>query len=197
MKIIILGGFLGSGKTTVLLQLAPYLAGCSNSGKNPSVVVLENEISVTDVDTKLLQSRNLTTRNLAAGCICCTSSAQLVDSVQAIARDFDPDYLIVEATGMAYPDSIQETLEKETPYPTKMAALVDASRWRKLKLAMPMFVQSQLRCADVVYVNKADLADPLRLPKLCEELADLAKGAPVCAVSAIGGLDPQVFSVLK
>ena len=122
---------------------------------------------------------------------------QLVDSVKTIVRDLDPDYLIIEATGMAYPDSIRETLEQENQYPIKIAALVDASRWRKLNFAMPMFVQSQLHCADIVYLNKADLVDPSLIPGLCAELGEIANGAPICCVSAIQGLDSQLFSVLK
>lgn len=194
MKVIILGGFLGSGKTTFLLQLAPFLTGCNR--KNPAVVILENEISATDVDTKLLKSRKLTVRNLVAGCICCTSSGQLPDSVAAIQREYDPDYLIVEATGMAYPDAIAEKLETVSNIRAKIAVLADASRWKKLMLAMPGFVLGQLNRADIVFLNKTDLVPETQISELREQIAALTK-APIYAISAAKELDSNLLVLLR
>lgn len=194
MKVLILGGFLGSGKTTLLLQLAPFLA--KNSQKDPGVVVLENELSVTDVDTKMLQSNNLTVRNLAAGCICCSSSRDLVSSVAAIHKDFDPDYLIIEATGMAYPDAIAQTVETECSFRSKIAVLADTSRWEKLSIAMPGFVYGQLSHADVVFLNKADLVSNEKLASVCTQISEKTD-APIYPVSMIHPLDPSLLHLLR
>lgn len=194
MKVIVLGGFLGSGKTTFLLQAAPFLASCSR--KDPAVVVLENEISVTDVDTKLLRSQNLTVRNMAAGCICCTSSGQLPDSVAAIQEEYDPDYLIIEATGMAYPDAIAEILEKEANIPAKIVVLADASRWEKLALAMPNFVYGQLCRADIVFLNKIDLTQSAQVTQLHAQIAANTNAA-VYAITATKELDSGLLALLK
>lgn len=193
MKVIILGGFLGSGKTTLLLQLAPFLA--AGSQKDPAVVVLENEISVTDVDTKLLKSRNLTVQNMAAGCICCTSSAALPISVGSIQNEYDPDYLIIEATGMAYPDVIAKMLETELNIQAKIAVLADATRWKKLQIAMPGFVNGQLNMANVVFLNKIDLVSPECLPDLCTQISSQTN-APVYPVSVSKLLDPALLDLL-
>ena len=193
MNVILLGGFLGSGKTSLLLQLAPYLA--KGSGKDPAVVVLENEISVTDVDTKLLRSLNLTVRNLAAGCICCTSSADLPGSVEKIRQEYAPDWLIIEATGMAYPDAIAAILEQEAGITPKVLVLADASRWKKLNIAMPAFVQGQLVRADVVLLNKVDLVGQEEKERLLSVIESRCT-APVYPVSLKEGLSPEVLSAL-
>ena len=193
MRSIILGGFLGSGKTTLLLQLAPFLA--AGSQKKPAVVVLENEISATDVDAQLLRSRNLTVKNMAAGCICCTSSAALPISVDAIREKYDPDYLIIEATGMAYPDAIAKMLETELNIHAKIAVLADAARWKKLQIAMPGFVNGQLNMANVVFLNKIDLVNPVILPDLCAQIS-AQTNAPIYPVSASKPLDPALLDLL-
>ena len=181
MKFILLGGFLGSGKTTFLLKLAPYLA--VKSRKDPAVVVLENEISNTDVDTKLLESLNLTVRNLAAGCIFCTSAGALPDSVKKIKTDFDPDYLIIETTGMAFPDAIAQTIESENRLPVTVAILADASRWERLNRAMPEFVRGQLKRADMVFLNKTDKVAVEKIEQIRDDLSRLVS-APVYPVQA-------------
>lgn len=193
MKIIILGGFLGSGKTTMLLRLAPHLA--MGSKKDPAVVVLENEISVTDVDSKLLKSQNLTVQNMAAGCVCCTSSAELPISVSAIEKQYDPDYLIIEATGMAYPDAIAEKLKKELGLDSTIIALADASRWKKLSIAMPGFVHGQLNRAAMVLLNKVDLVAQHTVSALQEQIKNQTT-APVFPVCANRPLPQEIFRLL-
>ena len=94
MKIIILGGFLGSGKTTVLMQFGKYLirrAGTEDkTSTDTPVVILENEISEAGVDNQLLSSANFTVQNIFAGCICCTSTASLCESVKQIENTWNP-----------------------------------------------------------------------------------------------------------
>ena len=108
MKTIILGGFLGSGKTTVLLQLAKYITAKPDF---PQVVILENEIGAVGVDNEILEGAALAVESVFSGCICCTGAVDLIDAVQTIESQYEPDWLIVEATGMAQPSSIQTNLK--------------------------------------------------------------------------------------
>ena len=88
MKIIILGGFLGSGKTTVLLQLAKYIT--SQPGK-PQVVILENEIGEVGVDNQLLSGASFAVENIFSGCICCSGAVDLVEGEQSVAGGQHPE----------------------------------------------------------------------------------------------------------
>jgi G3E family GTPase len=187
MKIIILGGFLGSGKTTLLMQLAPYLAGFAPDVKYP-VVVLENEISTTDVDAQMLQDRGMEVRTLTAGCICCTSTQSLLDSLREIHALYEPAYLIIEATGMAFPDSIANTLRECGEQDITIIAMADARRWHKVMRAMPQFLESQLSESKLVFLNKTDLVSPDETETVLQSLKSLTKDAviyPVCARSGI------------
>ena len=189
MKIIILGGFLGAGKTTVLMQFGKYLIRKTKAEKKGAseapVVILENEISEAGVDNQLLSSANFTVQNIFAGCICCTSMATLCESEKQIEETWNPEYLLIEATGMAYPDNIREVLQNEAGKPAAILALADAKRWKRVVRAMPQFVVSQLKDADVILINKKDLVSPEELETVQKEVAGYHPGAeiiPLCAI---------------
>ena len=195
MKVIILGGFLGSGKTTVLLQFARYLTevslkGSADGGSEPvrpgraPVVILENEISEAGVDNRLLSQANFTVETIFSGCICCTSSAQLSESVRQIRERYDPAWLLIEATGMACPDDVRKNIIELTDIDTHILALADAKRWMRVVRAMPVFVKSQLADADVILVNKIDLVDQEALDAVTANVREFNDSALLCQISA-------------
>ena len=196
MKVIIIGGFLGSGKTTVLMELVPYLAKQATGFEHP-VAVLENEIALSDVDSKMLQSRGMEVRTLTAGCICCTASGALEDSVRTIREQFAPAYLVVEATGMAYPDAIAQAVRDAGEDDVRILVLADAKRWKKLKLAMPKFVESQLCHASVVFLNKIDLVEKSAWDDAIKDIEMAAPTVQLFLLSAINGIDESCFYSLQ
>ena len=183
MKIVVLGGFLGSGKTTVLLQFARYLVNTSEAA-NP-VVILENEISEAGVDNQLLSRANFTVENIFAGCICCSSTAALEESVHEIEERYAPEWLLIEATGMAFPDAIRTTLQKAGYEDAGILALADAKRWYRVVRAMEQFVYSQLKDADVILLNKIDLVDAETLEDIKEKASAYNPDARLEAICAV------------
>ncbi len=67
MKLIVVAGFLGSGKTSLLLEIARHLV---DDGR--TVAVIENEIGEVGIDGRLIAEQGLVVRELFGGCICCT-----------------------------------------------------------------------------------------------------------------------------
>ena len=191
MRTLILAGFLGAGKTTVLMELASFLV---RNGK--TVVILENEISSAGVDNQLLKSRGFQVRNIFAGCVCCSSAGVLCQDVHTIRQEFAPDWLIVEATGMAFPDAIQESLLRELGISASVLALVDASRWKRVLGAMRQFAVSQLKGASMVLVNKIDKVGQEALREVTESVEELAPGIPVHPVCAIQPIPETVWKSL-
>ena len=157
MKTVIFGGFLGSGKTSVLLQFARYLTNTCKSEKEHKVVILENEISDQGIDNQVFQNENLTVQNVFSGCICCTNSGYLVGAVKEIQNTYEPEWLLIEATGMAFPGSISDIISQYLNLKSSILVLVDAKRWNRVKLAMPVFAKSQVSDAKVILINKIDL----------------------------------------
>ena len=188
MRTLILAGFLGSGKTTVLMELAGFLV---RNGKQ--VVILENEISSAGVDNQLLKSVGFQVRNIFSGCVCCTSTGALCQDVFEIRQELDPDWLIIEATGMAYPDSIQQSLHRELGIRALILALVDARRWKRLLAAMYQFAVSQLGSASVVLVTKIDQVDADVLTEVVGSVEKIVGQTPICPICAIRPIPEAVW----
>ena len=193
MKTIILGGFLGSGKTTVLLQLAKYITAKPDF---PQVVILENEIGEVGVDNEILEGAALAVESVFSGCICCTGAVDLIDAVQTIESQYEPDWLIVEATGMAQPSSIQTNLKNILGLDSVILAIADASRWSMLMIASPVFVRKQLEGAGLVLLTKTDKTDADALAKAYGEVKECSGGAKVYPVCALDPISENIFEEL-
>ena len=185
MKILLVGGFLGSGKTSFILKLAHHMIedlGIAN------IVILENEIGEISVDDKVLKGSGYQVKGLFAGCVCCTLAGELPSTVRQIERDIHPDWIIMEATGVAFPYSIKENVEGALGLKCKIICLTDAQRWKRLFAAMDHLFRFQLQEADVVLVNKADLVDQETIDKVTADVRSLNADAvivPTCANEAI------------
>ena len=193
MKVIILGGFLGSGKTTVLLQLAKYI---TEQPGQPQVVILENEIGEVGVDNQLLSGSALTVENVFSGCICCSGAVDLVEGVSKIAHDYAPDWLLIEATGMALPSSIEETLSLNFEYDFATLAIADGNRWTRLIKVSPDFVDAQVGCADMVIITKTDKLKAGEAEPVIEDVKAHANGAELYPVNALEPIDKSIFAAL-
>ena len=185
MKILLVGGFLGSGKTSFILKLAHHMIedlGIAN------IVILENEIGEISVDDKVLAGSGYQVKGLFAGCVCCTLAGELPSTVRQIERDINPDWIIMEATGVAFPYNIKENVEGSLGIHCKIVCLTDAQRWKRLFRAMDHLFRYQLMEADVVLVNKIDLVDQEAVDKVIEDVRGLNETAvivPTCANEAI------------
>ncbi len=135
MKILTLGGFLGSGKTSILLQLAHYIVDNSLKSKKNIVAIIENEIGQVGIDDKVLKEKGYNVKDIFSGCVCCSLSGELIAGIQKIHKETDPEWIIIEATGVAMPSNISEVIHKNLNIKPRLITLVDASRWKKIRMA--------------------------------------------------------------
>lgn len=189
MKIAILGGFLGSGKTSVLIQLLHYLAGDMASAEI-KVVVIENEIGEIGIDNALISAEGYTVKNLFAGCVCCTMTGDLVRSIERIQKELSPEWIVVESTGVAYPKRMKDVIQTTFGIVPRICIVVDAKRWHRLLVPMQNLITGQLEEADTVLINKMDLVLPEVLESIRTSVScfnDRAEQLPVCATMPIQG----------
>ena len=180
MRTIVIAGFLGSGKTTVLLQLAKRL---TDDGKR--VAVVENEIGEVGIDGKYVAEHGLLVQELFGGCICCTLTIGLIDALEGLARTFRPDYVLVEPTGIAQPAELAEAVRQ---YSTQSAhvsviTLLDAERYFMLSEVLGPLLEGQISHADVVAVNKCDLVEPPELERIVTDVRALAPRTSLVTMS--------------
>lgn len=195
MKVVVLGGFLGSGKTTVLLEFAREIVSRNKGTKKTPLVIIENEIGDVSVDGKMLSGYSV--KELFAGCICCTLISDLTVTVHDILQEYDPAWLIIEATGMAQPDSIASTIIQYVRVEKILSiVLADASRWDKLMNYMEVFLTQQIRGGDIILLNKTDLVDNEKINIILVRLCEINPSAVVYAVSAKNGIGERLNEIL-
>lgn len=103
MKILIVSGFLGAGKTTFIKHLAKNI--------NMEFVVLENEYADVGVDKDFLDEKNLNVWEMSEGCICCSMMGDFKTSIKAIYHQINPEYLLIEPTGLGMLSSIIRNIQ--------------------------------------------------------------------------------------
>lgn len=104
MKILLVSGFLGAGKTTFIKELAKNI--------NLEFVVLENEYADIGVDKDFLNEKNLNVWEMSEGCICCSMKGDFKSSIKRIYSEINPEYLVVEPTGVGILSSIIENIRE-------------------------------------------------------------------------------------
>ena len=104
MKILLVSGFLGAGKTTFIKEMAKNI--------NLEFVVLENEYADIGIDGDFLDEKNLNVWEMSEGCICCSMKGDFKSSIKKIYFEINPEYLVIEPTGVGMLSSIIENIRE-------------------------------------------------------------------------------------
>ncbi len=183
MKIHVVGGFLGSGKTTLLIRIAQRYV---EDGKK--VTILVNEAGEIGVDGATINNNGLNSIQLQEGCICCTLSGTLQSTMRDIEREFDPDILIIEPTGLALPHKVRELIRGTvTEDDVNTIGICDAMRFDKLREKKEDFLRMQLQRSDVLWINKIDAVDFDKVFEVSSWLRSICPGVPIFMVSGKTG----------
>lgn len=190
MRILLFGGFLGSGKTTTILQVAKYIT----VKRNETVAVIENEIGEAGVDDKLLSDSGLQVRPLFGGCVCCQISSDLISAIREIHETIHPDWLVIEMTGLAVPENIAKLINEYCTFYTafKTVTVVDMGRWLELKEVIGPLVTRQVEKTQLVILNKADISGDDR-NRIIDDIRSIVNDVPVMVVSAADNLPLAVI----
>lgn len=169
MKIKIISGFLGAGKTTCVKNVIKKAGG--------EMAVLVNEFGDVGIDAEMVSKGDIVDMvQLPSGCICCTLQKDLVDAVKEIKTKYNPKRLIIEPSGLAVPSGILEVLEPiKEKYGLEIEAIigiVDADSFlANIHSGLfGDFYTDQLANSDVILINKADLVNEKTIQAIEEEI---------------------------
>ncbi|KJC47086.1 GTPase [Bradyrhizobium sp. LTSP885] len=155
VPILLVAGFLGAGKTTVVNHLLAHAEG-------RRIAAVVNDFGAVNIDAELIAGASDGVVSLSNGCICCTLEGDLLRTLATLLRrDPRPEFIVIETSGVADPSDIVRNLMdpviwKEAPLETVLC-VVDATQ--PASVLNDALVRSQLRAADVVALNKVDLVD--------------------------------------
>lgn len=187
IPVTVIGGYLGSGKTTLVNQL--LAAGTER------LAVLVNDFGEVDIDAALIEQADGDTIALANGCICCSLVDGLAAALDTIANlDPAPDRLVIEASGVADPASVAAYGHGPGLTLDAVVVLVDVEtiRQRAVDRYVGDTVTGQLRSADIVVVNKVDLVTRPEVAEVVAWLEDRVDRALVVEAER-AEVDPAVL----
>ena len=187
--VFLLSGFLGAGKTTLLKRILAWQSDLSDT------VVLVNEFGDVGIDGDLLKQAGSDVVELTSGCICCTLSIDLAQSLTRIWETYQPRRIFIEASGVADPSAIVTVL-RDAPIARhltleKVVTVLDADFWEARENFGRLFY-SQLEMAHLILLNKVDQVDPAKIPLYLKEIHDII---PDCQVvpTVRCAIDPGVL----
>lgn len=182
MKIILLSGFLGSGKTTSVVRIGKYL-----KSKGYSVAVLVNDVADVGVDGQVISENGLESKEMPRGCICCTLKYALEANISLVQAQYEPDILLIEPTGVAFPHRIKEQIEKmDFGSEVSMGPIISILDGGKFDIIMEHSRESivrQTKDADIILLNKMDLIEPERLPGITAAIKEMNPNAQLFSLS--------------
>ena len=171
IPLIVLGGYLGAGKTTIVNALL-----VNRQGRR--VTVLVNDFGSINVDAALIRERNDDVIGLENGCVCCTIGGKLMETlVEISARETRPELLVIESSGVSDPVRIAQVGMLDRAFQLQgVIVAVDAERI-ETTLVDPYvgdIVQRQIEGATALVLTKTDLVDAARREAVRARLRETA-----------------------
>ncbi|KAG8533122.1 uncharacterized protein KY384_001905 [Bacidia gigantensis] len=170
--VTVVTGFLGSGKTTLILNLIPQLP------QSYKLALLKNEFGDLEIDSQLASSSAISgVRELLNGCICCNLVGQLGDALNTLRRDVSPDRIIVETSGSAFPATLAMEINRigrETGafVLDGVVVVIDVENWKGYD-DTSYTAKMQARYTDLIVYNKWELVDERKFEDCRDRVGDL------------------------
>ena len=193
MRILILCGFAGSGKTTLLLQMARYLSQHPGPQTEAAggIVIWTEEILGKGIDDRVLRGAGFTADILPGDRI-----EEKIQDFQAEERR-KPAWLVIELWGLEDPGALKEKLKKLPGAEPLVVNVVDISRWKRFLVPSKGLLKQQVQGADVILLNKIDLAGPQTVETVMEDIRMFHQDVRCFPVSALHAVDGEIWKQVE
>jgi cobalamin biosynthesis protein CobW len=187
---LIVSGFLGSGKTTLVRALLDQA-----QAEGSRVAFVSNELGELGVDQAMLGGGEEAFVELAGGCVCCALNDELYDTLIALKEQVDPDRIVIETSGVAIPHDVQITFWqppiRDWVSEEAVVVVVNAEQLRDGRDLKGTF-EEQLESADLIVLHKVDLVPEEEIEALKEQASRFNEGTPTIAAT-FGQVDPRLL----
>jgi G3E family GTPase len=180
---LVLSGFLGSGKTTVVQRLLE-----DAKARGIRIALISNELGELGIDRALLGKGGESYVELEGGCVCCELSDDLLETLVELRREVDPDRFVIETSGVALPYDTQLNFWREPACDfigDDMAVVVVNAEQLLEGRDLEGTFTDQVQSADLLILNKVDLVPEAEWPMIEARLREIEPEAPF--VHAIRG----------
>ncbi len=168
IKVDIISGFLGAGKTTLIKKLF------EGALKNENVVLIENEFGEIGIDGTFLKDSGVSIKEINAGCICCSLVGDFASSLKEVIAKYNPERIIIEPSGVGkLSDIVGAVLNVDAPLQINIVAtVVDGTKAKVYMKNFGEFFNNQIETAKTILISKLDKASnakALDALEICKE----------------------------
>ena len=195
IKVDIISGFLGAGKTTLI----KHLLGHVYAGEN--VVLIENEFGEIGIDGGFLKEAGIEIREMNSGCICCSLVGDFGESLKEVVNRYNPDRILIEPSGVGKlsdvvkaVENVADELQLEICY---KVAVIDVSKCKMYLKNFGEFYKNQIENAKTVIFSRTDIAKEGKVEEALHLVKEINDDAAVITTPVCELADEVVKSALE
>ncbi len=181
VPVVLLGGYLGAGKTTVINEML--------ARTDVPIAVMVNDVGEINIDAALIERQGTDTLDLSGGCVCCSLKNGFLEAFDQIrSRPTPPELVVVEMSGIANPASAAGFASTPGFQLDSIVVLADLDQfldWEDESSVVADAVRAQIYAADVVLLSKRSLVDEARVAKVRERIAELNPEVPILLADSV------------
>ncbi len=156
VKVDIISGFLGAGKTTLIQKLLKTVY------RNQNVVLIENEFGEIGIDGGFLKEAGIEIKEMNSGCICCSLVGDFSKSLKEVVETYHPERIIIEPSGvgklsdvMRAVDGVKDEVDLEIGY---RITVLDVNKCKMYLKNFGEFYVNQIEYASTIVFSRTDIA---------------------------------------
>ena len=192
VKVNIISGFLGAGKTTLIKKL---LGGAM---KDEQVILLENEYGEVGIDGGFMKDSGITVTEMNSGCICCTLVGDFTKAIDELIEKYHPDRLIIEPSGVGKLSDIRHVVaqaeKKHELVLSGCVTVVDAGKCKMYMKNFGEFFCDQVRSAETIILSRTQMTSQ---DKIDADIAMLREQNPAARIITTPWDDLTADVILK
>ena len=193
IKVDIISGFLGAGKTTLIKKLY------KNVFKNEKVVLIENEFGEIGIDGAFLKDSGIEIKEINSGCICCSLVGDFSSSMKEVISKFNPERIIIEPSGVGKLSDIINAVNKvEADLSLNIiATVVDGPKAKIYMKNFGEFFLNQVEAANTIVVSKVAKMSEEKLVDLVHLLKEKNEHANIITTAIEQFKDDSLLNILE
>lgn len=167
IKIDIISGFLGAGKTTLIKKLL------KEAYVGEQVVLIENEFGEIGIDGGFLKEAGIEIREMNSGCICCSLVGDFEESLKQVVEMYHPDRIVIEPSGVGKLSDVVKAVEPvDGIVVNSLTTVADAKRCKSYMKNFGEFYNNQVESAGTIILSRTDSMKEEKLEQVMELLKE-------------------------
>lgn len=194
IKVDIISGFLGAGKTTLIKKLL-------KAYENEKVILVENEFGDIGIDADIVERDGFDVFEITSGCICCIMKKDFIKIFDRILQEYNPERVIIEPTGISILSEIVDVLKMPKfagrCVINSLITVIDGINYLQHRDIFGEFFEDQIINAGMLIISKSQMIDRETLEENIKSLKELNSQSPIITANWSEMNHEEIQSLLK